>query len=506
MIGSTRKSKKPAAAATPLVPSYPKLQYLPSHAGSVNSVEVSPCGQFLASGSSDATIRIWPIYDLLLGKINEPIKTVRSQGTESIRHAVFLNGSTQVVSSNEAGLIQLHSIETGSQIATFAEHSHGAVQRLCVNPTHPSLFASAGDDGFVKLWDSRASGSIGSMHYALCVFTVQYSPSNSNQVLVGGSDGLLALLDARMCFTGRNEDTLGAQKRAKIGTTREMIRNVDNAKYIIPPLADVTGVAFNSTGDQFCVQSIGDIPRLFSTESSKPMANLRHPFGHTINAYHAHRPGGTPASISGYYHLLNHKHPAWTLDDQHVVMGSDDFNLYMWLVPSRDRIAASSRAIPIPKAEVVLQGHRSIPTSIAIHPALPGVMFSAGVEHRILVNTATATGGVPVPSDTVVRDDQVGEYREFDPRWKRDLDEVDHENMHAPEIATLRHQDMAIKDSYFHPEDDSDAECDDEEEGEFIDLDALSDEAFMNLKNGPRGRWVMGGGGNKDNDTGWITE
>lgn len=69
---------------------------------------------------------------------------------------------------------------------------------------------------------------------------------------------------------------------------------------------------------------------------------------------------------------------------QYIISGSDDFNVYVWKVPTLP--SRNEKLFTVDSAKLVLSGHRSIVNQVRFNPATH-MVISAGVEKIIKVNT-----------------------------------------------------------------------------------------------------------------------
>lgn len=67
---------------------------------------------------------------------------------------------------------------------------------------------------------------------------------------------------------------------------------------------------------------------------------------------------------AGYYNSCTMKSCYFAgNDDEYILSGSDDFNLYMWKIPTDDQIKW------VDSAHMILKGHRSIVNQVRYNPA-----------------------------------------------------------------------------------------------------------------------------------------
>jgi WD40 repeat protein len=154
------------------------VRTLRGHTNSVNSVAFSPDGNTLASGSVDATIKLW--------NVNTGLEILSLTGhTYHVNSVAFSSDGRTLASASSDRTIKLWDAFTGQLINTLSGHSNNVYTVAFSNDG--SVIASGGDDGTIKTWDVKTGKLIRSWagHFTFV-----------NRIIISPNGGTLASIGA----------------------------------------------------------------------------------------------------------------------------------------------------------------------------------------------------------------------------------------------------------------------------------------------------------------------
>ncbi|KAH3902333.1 related to Pre-mRNA-splicing factor PRP46 [Saccharomycodes ludwigii] len=129
---------------------------LGGHSGWIRTVKVDPVyGQWIASGSADASIKIW---SLLPNDEGHHLKTTLNGHTMSVRDIAISDRHPYMFSCSEDKTVKCWDLEHKSIIRDYHGHLSG-VYTVCIHPTL-DLIMTAGRDSVVRVWDIRTKRSV----------------------------------------------------------------------------------------------------------------------------------------------------------------------------------------------------------------------------------------------------------------------------------------------------------------------------------------------------------
>ncbi len=156
------------------------------HKGPIKSLDVSPNGKYLATGSTDGTIRIW---DLLNTNLVYELKG----HNKDVNSITFSPDGKTLVSGGADGVINLWNIENGSRIISQPGHK-GWIRDIAFSPNGSKLY-SCGDDKLINEWQVPSLTKSGTLKgHKDWVQTIDLSPDGKT-LISGGRDKLIILWD-----------------------------------------------------------------------------------------------------------------------------------------------------------------------------------------------------------------------------------------------------------------------------------------------------------------------
>lgn len=182
--------------SNPFYASFRYLKTLQGHSRSVYSIAFSPDGQILASGSADATVKLWNLFSF------QEITTLRGH-TSSIR-TIAISSCNQILASGSTdATIKLWNLQSREEICTLQGHNH-LVNTVAISPDG-QILASGSDDCTVKLWDLHNYQEICTLQgHSDAVLSIDISP-DGKMLASGSADGTIKLWDLQnrqeiLCF------------------------------------------------------------------------------------------------------------------------------------------------------------------------------------------------------------------------------------------------------------------------------------------------------------------
>lgn len=186
-----------------------KCEDLVGHSGSVSLIRALATDDVVVSASYDKTVRVWHVGKHTSSRQRE--RSVVKAAAAPILDASVVLGDQALVCGDRDGSVYVVDLAAAKVVQKLsnAHRGHTTSVRASSHVQDPSTFYSGGQDGVVKVWDSRqrgaaletltlhvdaASGKCGAVGF-LC------EPQDDPNVLVtGGADGSIKVLDKRASY------------------------------------------------------------------------------------------------------------------------------------------------------------------------------------------------------------------------------------------------------------------------------------------------------------------
>ncbi|KAI0922265.1 hypothetical protein AcW2_007006 [Taiwanofungus camphoratus] len=326
---------------------------LDEHTGGVCALAYSPDGQYIASGSEDATVIIWE------AQTGQRLRTC-TEHSDTVCSLAFSPDSKELVSGSRDNLVIIWTIATGDARAILEGH-RGFIYCVAYSPDGKTV-ASASVDFTVRTWDTvtgtQRAVAIG--HTAI-VMLVAFSP-DGRRIVSASADYSVRVWDAADCSpVSRLEGHLGVIYSLSFspdshrlvtgsddGTAR--IWNVETGEELVT-LHEHTGsvwvaafspdgrrvlsaasdgtvkVCHSFSGDRLLALDAGDSlvnAAAFSPDGSRICASTG---DNSVRVWSA-RTGNALATFTGHTDKVTHLR--FSPDGQRIVSSSDDSTLRVW--------------------------------------------------------------------------------------------------------------------------------------------------------------------------------
>lgn len=169
------------------------LRTLVGHTGDVTDMAFSPGGEFIASSSTDGTIRLWLVN-------NGSLLYVLEDHTDYVLSVAFSPDGDLLASGSNDRTVRIWQVSDGTLIRTISSSFMGRVLRVTFSPDG-SLFAAADHQCFVQLRQTRSGILWRTLAQPKCV--ARWGGTVSSWGLAFSPDGShLATGESRPCCGG----------------------------------------------------------------------------------------------------------------------------------------------------------------------------------------------------------------------------------------------------------------------------------------------------------------
>ncbi|KAF7266740.1 hypothetical protein GWI33_019961 [Rhynchophorus ferrugineus] len=300
-----------------------------SHYGCVNAIEFSAEGELLVSGGDDRRVLLWSLPKAIYGE-GAPLSMKKTHNS-NIFCVAFDSNNKKIFSGGNDDQVIIHDIYSGNAITTIPHRK--PVYGLSVNPQNDEIISTAGEDGRLLLYDIREAPHQEAQVLAkqkTAFHSVMFNPTKPRYLVSANSEEGIALWDCR-------------------NPREELIKYDANS-------GKTSGISacFDSSGTKVLALRRRLPPVLYNLHEEQAICQFYHP---------------------QYYNSCTMKTCSFAGDDdEYVLSGSDDFNLYMWKVPKDNAEWGLSH--------MVLRGHRSIVNQVRYNKH-NNLIASSGVEKMV---------------------------------------------------------------------------------------------------------------------------
>ncbi|XP_063226237.1 DDB1- and CUL4-associated factor 5 isoform X2 [Bacillus rossius redtenbacheri] len=293
---------------------------------------------------------------------------MRTQHISNIFCLSFDSANRRVFSAGNDDQVIAHDVETGNVHDVFLHDQ--PVYGISIDPLNDNVFASACDDGRILLYDIREHVNPDPFclaKYNLAFHAVMFNPVEPRIITTANAKEGVGLWDIRkpqhilLQYGGSNASQ------------------------------SCMSVRFNQQGTHILALRRRLPPVLYAVHSPHHVCLFDHP---------------------GYYNSCTMKSCCFAgEDDEFVLSGSDDFNLYIWKIPNLNGTGQW-----VDSAHMILRGHRSIVNQVRFNPS-NCIIASSGVEKLIKLWSPfplpESSGGLHVEADSVEKQRKVFSHEEY---------------------------------------------------------------------------------------------
>ncbi|XP_077297576.1 cleavage stimulation factor subunit 1 Cst50 isoform X2 [Arctopsyche grandis] len=221
---------------------HPVIRTLYDHTDEVTCLDFHPKEQILVSGSKDNTIKL---FDITKASVKKAYRTITD--AESVRCVSFHPLGNHIITSTTHPVIRLYDVTTGQCfVCPIPSHQHTKTVNCLKWSLNGKLFASAGSDGHIKLWDgvsNRCINTFTAAHDGAEISSVCFT-RNSKYLLSSGKDSMIKLweLTTSRCLIAYT----GAGTTGKQDHLAQAVFNHTEDFVIFPDEATTSLCAWNS--------------------------------------------------------------------------------------------------------------------------------------------------------------------------------------------------------------------------------------------------------------------
>ncbi|KAL3662400.1 hypothetical protein V7S43_012727 [Phytophthora oleae] len=183
-----------------------KCEDLLGHSGSVSSV-LALNDDILVSAGYDKMLRLWNVNRRASSRQRD-ISVIKA-GTAPILDVSALSAGQQAVCGDRDGGVQLIDLQANKVLRKYANAHRGHTTSVLGSQSEEKEFFSGGQDGAVKVWDSRQKGATFLLEIhtdprsgkAGAVGFLREPAGETNVLITAGADGVINVLDKRQSYS-----------------------------------------------------------------------------------------------------------------------------------------------------------------------------------------------------------------------------------------------------------------------------------------------------------------
>ncbi|KAM9988215.1 hypothetical protein ACTFIZ_003560 [Dictyostelium cf. discoideum] len=160
---------------------------LKGHNASVYTVDFSPCGKMLASGSFDKTVKVWDVF-------NQREMATFNEHTVNVSVLQWNNNSTEILSGSYDKTVKLWDLNSNKLISSY--NTSGFILDVKFSPIDNNIFFAGNTQNHVIGFDKRTPNSIIVLENDALINSL-YVFKDGQHILTGDSLGKLKVWDSR---------------------------------------------------------------------------------------------------------------------------------------------------------------------------------------------------------------------------------------------------------------------------------------------------------------------
>lgn len=167
-------------------------------------------GERFVSGDAHGQVLLWNVTPL--EPIGRPLKTDHGE----LRAVAFSPGGNVIATTGADGVICFWDAQTQDAVGLVDNEArdelYSGINSLSYNPKHEEYIASGGDDGRIRVWDTKSFRALdlSPMEHSGRVMSVAFSP-DGKFIASGGDDGILRLWDSETGGLIRSTEKLNVE-------------------------------------------------------------------------------------------------------------------------------------------------------------------------------------------------------------------------------------------------------------------------------------------------------